>query len=194
MTFTHNVDTANTVAAGNSVGSQKDVNRVGDSLLLAVLGVFELDGNTLLEVDSEVLGLVRSSHGVLGQLPHVGGRSGVGVLQDASLVRAVSEVLIHTPRLGLGGGDGDALLGGIVEEVVTADETLVEYRIAPRGDYLDVGLEGVEGKLEADLIVALAGTAVGDGEASLALWRSQESTAMRGANLWLFGHTWATSI
>jgi hypothetical protein len=81
----------------------------------------------------------------------------------------VGQVLIHGPGLGLGGGDGDALLGSVGEEIVTADEALVEDGVTPGGNDLDVGLEGVEGKLEANLVVTLAGAAVGDSEAALAL-------------------------
>jgi hypothetical protein len=81
----------------------------------------------------------------------------------------VSQVLIHTPGLGLGRGDGDALLGGIGKEIVTAGETLIEDGVAPRGDDLDGGLQGVEGKLEANLVVTLTSAAVGNGEAALAL-------------------------
>ena len=35
-------------------------------------------------------------------------------------------------------------------------------RNAPRGDDLDVGLQAIEGELETDLVVALAGAAVRD--------------------------------
>lgn len=167
--ITYNVDTADAVAAGNGVGGEEELNRVSDSLLLALLGVLQLDGNTLLEGEGEVLGLIGGSEWVLGQFPHIGGRSDVGILQDTSLVRAVGQVLIHGPGLGLGGGDGDTLLGGIGEEVITADEALVEDRVTPRGNDLDVGLESVEGELEANLVVTLTGTAVGDSEAALAL-------------------------
>jgi hypothetical protein len=81
----------------------------------------------------------------------------------------VGEVLVHGPGLGLGGGDGNALLLGVVEQVLTALEALVEDGVAPRGNGLDVGLKGVEGKLEANLVITLTGAAVGDGEAALAL-------------------------
>jgi hypothetical protein len=81
----------------------------------------------------------------------------------------VSQVLIHGPGLGLGGGYGNALLGSVGEEIVTADEALVENGVTPRGNDLNVGLEGVEGKLEANLVVTLASAAVGDSEAALAL-------------------------
>lgn len=168
-TVLNDVNTANTVTAGNGVGGQEELNGVGDGLLLATLGVLELDGDTLLEEEGEVLGLVGGGQRVDGQLPHVSGRSGVGVLQDAGLVGAVGEVLVHGPGLGLGGGDGDTLLLGVVEQVLTALEALVEDGVAPRGDDLDGRLKSVEGKLEANLVVTLTGAAVGDGEAALTL-------------------------
>ena len=170
-TVLNNVNTANTVTTGNGVGSQEELDRVGNSLLLAVLGVLQLHRETLVEVDDEVFRLVGSGERVGGQFPHVSGRSGVGVLQDTGLVGAVGQVLVHAPGLGLGRGDRDALLSGVGEEVVTASETLVEDGVTPRGDDLDLGLEGVESKLEADLVVALAGAAVGDGETALALFQ-----------------------
>lgn len=172
-TVLDDVDTANTVTAGNSVGSKEEVDGVSSDLLLATLGVLELDGDTLLEGKSEVLGLIGSVHGVHGQLPHVGGRSGIGILQNAGLVRAVSKVLIHGPGLGLGGGDGNALLLGVVEQVLTALEALVEDGVAPRGNDLDVRLKGVECKFKANLIVTLTSAAVGDSEAALALIMNQ---------------------
>jgi hypothetical protein len=85
----------------------------------------------------------------------------------------VSQILVHGPGLRLGGGDGDALLGSVGEEIVTADEALVEDGVTPRSNDLDVGLEGVEGKLEANLVVTLASAAVGDSEAALALKRKK---------------------
>lgn len=164
-----NVDTADTVAAGDGVGGQEELDGVGDDLGLAGLGVLELDGVTLLEVKGEVLGLIGGGQGGLGELPHVLGRGDVGVLQDTGLVGAVGQVLVHAPGLGLGGSDGDILLGGIGEQIVTAGEALVEDGVAPGGDDLDVGLQGIEGQLETDLVVTLTSATVGDGEAALAL-------------------------
>ena len=162
------------MATSNGVGSQEEINGVGAGLLLAVLGELQLDRNTLLKVNGEVLRLVGSSQRVHGELPHVSGRSGVRVLQDTGLVRAVGQVLIHAPGLGLGGGNGNALLSSVGQEVVTASEALVEDRVTPRGNDLDLGLESVERKLEADLVVTLASAAVGDSEAALALIKENE--------------------
>lgn len=44
-----------------------------------------------------------------------------------------------------------------------ARELLAEFGVAPRGDDLDVGCQGVHGQFKAHLVVALAGGAVGDG-------------------------------
>lgn len=168
-TVLDNVNTANTVTTGNGVCGQEQLDRVGDGLLLAVLGEIKLNGDTLLEVHDEVLGLLRGLQRVRGQLPHVGRRSGVGVLQNTGLVRAVGQVLVHTPGLGLGRGHRDTLLGGIVEEGVTAGETVVEDGVTPRGDDLDVGLESIEGKFEANLVVALTSAAVRNSDGALPL-------------------------
>ena len=173
-----NVDTADTVPAGNGVGSEEELDGLGDALAVLVV---ELDGETLLEVDGEVLGRIGGLGGVDGQLPHVLGRGDVGVLEDAGLVAAVCHVLVHAPRLALGAGDGDALLGGVVEEVVAALEAVVEDGVPPGSDDLDGGLESVEGQLEADLVVTLASATVGDGEAALLLGDSDLGTGNDGA-------------
>jgi hypothetical protein len=81
----------------------------------------------------------------------------------------VGQVLVHTPRLALCAGDGDARLLGVVKKILTTLEAVVEDGIAPWGNDLDGGLESVEAQLEADLIVTLASAAVGDGETALLL-------------------------
>lgn len=169
-TVLDNVNTTNTVTAGNGISSQEQLDGVGDSLLLAVLTVLELNRDTLLKMHDKVLWLLGGLQRVGSQLPHVGRGSGVGVLQDTGLVRAVGQVLVHTPGLGLGRGHGDTLLGSIVEQGVAAGETVVEDGVTPRGDDLDVGLESVEGKFEANLIVTLTGAAVGNSDSSLPLF------------------------
>ena len=60
-------------------------------------------------------------------------------------------------------------MGGVVEEVVAACEARIEFGDAPGGDDADAGLQGVEGEFEADLVVAFAGAAVGDGGAGFFL-------------------------
>ncbi|THW45416.1 Bystin-domain-containing protein [Aureobasidium pullulans] len=161
-----NVDTANTVLAGNGVDSKEELGGIGDSL---AAGELSLDGQTLLEVKDKVLGLLGSLGGVDGQLPHVLGGSDVGVLEDTGLVTAVGQVLVHAPGLALCAGDGDAGLLGVVEEILATLEAVVEDGVAPWGNDLDGGLQGVEGQLEADLVVALTGAAVRDSETALLL-------------------------
>ena len=56
-------------------------------------------------------------------------------------------------------GDRDLVIRGEGEQLGAR----VELPFAPRRDHPDVGIEGVVGELEADLVVALAGGAVGDG-------------------------------
>ena len=75
------------------------------------------------------------------------------------------EVLVHAPWFGLCRCDRDLLLRGVVEKVVAAGEAVVEFGDTPGCDDFDGRLEGVECKLEADLVVAFAGTAVGNGNA-----------------------------
>lgn len=77
-TVLDNVNTANTVGETDLVEGVEKLNGVG----VLLLGSDKLGGNTLLEVDGEVGGLVGSGHRVGGHGPHVSGGSVVGVLQD----------------------------------------------------------------------------------------------------------------
>ena len=79
-----------------------------------------------------------------------------------SFVRAMSQVGIHTPWLSLGGCDWDAVLCGIVEQILPALEAIAELGQPPGGDNLDGGLKSVESKLKTDLIVAFTSAAVRD--------------------------------
>lgn len=160
-----NINTANTVGVAELVESVEELNGVG----VCLLGSDELSGDTLLELDGDVGRLVRGVQRVGGHGPHVSGRGVVGVLQNTGLVTAVGGVGVHGPGLGLSGGNRDAGLGGIVEEIVTASETLEELGITPRGDDLDGGLDGIESQFETDLVVTLAGSTVADKLAAFTL-------------------------
>ena len=50
------------------------------------------------------------------------------------------KVLVHTPGLGLGGCDGNADFGGVIEQVVSASETFKELGKSPGGNDFDGGL------------------------------------------------------
>ena len=185
-TVLDNVDTANTVTTGNRVGSQEQLNRVSDRLFAPAFRVLELNRGALFKVKNKVFRGIMSRKRVFCQLPHIRGRSRVGVFQDAGLVGAVGQVLVHTPRLGLGRGDGDALLGGVGEQIISALEAVVEDRVSPWGDDLDIRLQGVKGQFEADLVIALARATVGNGKASLLLGNvdlctSNHRTSQRGS-------------
>jgi hypothetical protein len=172
-----NVDTANTVLAGNGVDGQEELGGIGDGLAAREL---DLDGETLLEVQDKVLGLLGGLGGVDGQLPHVLRGSNVGVLEDTGLVTAVGQVLVHAPGLALCAGDGDARLLGVVKKILTTLEAVVEDGVAPWGNDLDGGLESVEAELEADLVVTLASAAVRDGETALLLGDSNLGASDNG--------------
>src|SRR3972149_2339550 len=82
-----------------------------------------------------------------------------GVLQDARLDGAAPEVGVD--RVGRGLGDGDLDAAGLrVFDLLVAREA---HAHAHRRDHLQGGVEGVDGDIEADLVVALAGAAVGPG-------------------------------
>lgn len=165
-TVLDDVDTANTVLAGNGVDGKEELSGISDGLAARELS---LDGKTLLEVQDKVLGLLGSLGGVDGQLPHVLGGSDVRVLENAGLVTAVSQVLVHAPRLALCAGDRDARLLSVVEKILATLEAVVEDRVTPWGNDLNGGLQSVEGKLETDLVVALASAAVGNSETAFLL-------------------------
>lgn len=137
-TVLNDINTANTVVVTNLVEELEELN--GASGLLAIDD--DLDGDALLEVNGELLGSVGGVLGVDSAGPELLGRSVVGVLKDTGLVGAVDEVVIHGPG-GLGGrGDRDVLVGGVLEEILTALEAGAELGQSPGSDDLDVGVAG----------------------------------------------------
>ena len=123
-TVLDDVDTADAVLARERVEREEHVDGVG--VLLLLRGDGHLDGEPARELDRDALGRVWRVLGRGGQLPHVGGRRGVGVLEDAGLVGDVEEVLVGRPGLRGGLLDGDLLLGGVGEEGLAAGEAVVE--------------------------------------------------------------------
>ena len=109
----------------------------------------------------DVGGLVGRLLGRHGPAPHVLARLPVGVFEAAALVGDVKEVGVHR----VGGFlaalhlDGDAVGLAVVEQRLAGGEV----PLAPRRDHFHAGHERVSAELEADLVVALAGGAVGDG-------------------------------
>ena len=73
-----------------------------------------------------MIGGGRSGFGGLGQLPHVSRGSGVGVLEDTSLIRNVEHVFVRGPRLSSGLADWDLLLSGILKQGLATSESVVK--------------------------------------------------------------------
>lgn len=119
-----NIDSSNTVLSGEGVQGKENLDSVGNTL--AIGGSGDLDGNTLEELDSDLLGLFGGLLGGGGQLPHVIRRSLVGVLKDTSLVRDVEEVLVGRPGLGSSLDNGDTVLGSVLEKSGSTSESLVK--------------------------------------------------------------------
>ena len=93
-----------------------------------------------------------------GERPDVLGRSGPGILHLAALDGPSPEVVVDRVRLPLGGLDGDVEAGGVLDRVRPGHPPC-----AHRRHHLEVGGQGTGGHLEAHLVVALAGAAVGHG-------------------------------
>lgn len=85
-----NVDSSDTVFPGKGVQHEEHIDSIG----VGSRADGDFDGETLFKDDLDLLGLVGSVFGRGGQFPHVGGRGGVGVLEDTSFVRDVEEVFI----------------------------------------------------------------------------------------------------
>jgi hypothetical protein len=153
------VDAANAVFAGEGIGSEEELG--GGGFVAGRLGG-DLDRETLLEVDGDVLWLVRCGDWISGEFPHVGGWCGIRIFEDASFVAAVCEIFVHGPRLTLRAGDGDLHLGCVVKKVVAALERLVKFWNSPWSNDLDGRLKSVECQLETDLIVAFTRATVTD--------------------------------
>lgn len=75
--------------------------------------------------------------------------------------------LTSRPGLGSGLGDGNTVLGGVLEQSGSTVESFVEFGQSPGSNDLNVGGETVKGELESDLVVTFAGTTVRDKVATL---------------------------
>jgi len=118
------INSSNTVLSGEGVEGKEDLDSIGNAL--AVGGGRDFDGNTLEELDSDLLGLFRGVLRRSSQFPHVVGRSLIGVLENTGFVRDVEEILVGGPGLGSGLNNGDTVLGGVLEESGSTSESLVE--------------------------------------------------------------------
>lgn len=155
-----NVNSADTVLSGKSVEGEEDFDGIGDSLAIRWVG--DLDGETLGKLNLDLLWGLGCLLWGSGELPHVIGRSLVGVLEDTSFVGNVEEVLVGGPWLGGGLNDGNTVLGGVLEQGGSTGESVVKLGESPWGNDVDGWGETVEGELESDLVVSFTSASVGD--------------------------------
>src|SRR6266545_710084 len=119
------------------------------------------DDIPLLVVELDVLGPAGRLLGRHRPAPHVFLGLAGRILEDATFVGDVQQVRVH----GVGRAalllplDGDAVLLRVLEKLFPRGEV----PLAPGSDHADVRRERVVAELEAHLVVALAGRAVGDG-------------------------------
>ncbi len=132
----------------------------GQHLRRAQALAVDRDDVAALETEFDVLRLVRRALRRDAAQPHLVARLEPRVLELAALVGNVQQVRIHRIRrfAALLLFDRDAGGLGIGEQAFTR----VQVPFAPRRDHADVRLQRVGAELEAHLVVALAGGAVGD--------------------------------
>ena len=143
-------------------------------------------GEALLEADQQGFGRVRGLAGGRGQLEHFGPGRFPGVFQHARLEADVEQVLVAAPGLLQGGLDGDGVPLAIGDQFAAAGIGLEELGLLPGRDHLDLRVERVIAQLEAHLVVALAGGAVGHvgrplGPGRLDLRLGDQRAGQRGA-------------
>ena len=149
------VDPAHAVLAGELV-------ELVDQRDAVELAAVEGDRLAAVERDLDFLGLVGGQPGVDGPLERLGRGLDPGIFEDAGLDRAAPEVLVGAEDRLLGRLDLDAVLGGVFELLGPRPLPL-----ADRGDDLEIGRERLKRHVEPDLVVPLAGAAVGDGHGAM---------------------------
>ena len=116
------------------------------------------DRVAVFEGDGDVFGFIR---GLLERDGHdMGGFEGFfpRIFKLAAFEAAMEHVAVHAVVLRTGGDRNVVLFGKEVQ-----GGTGHQIPFAPGGDHAQIGREGGGGQLEADLVVALAGRAVGEG-------------------------------
>ena len=161
----HDIDTANTVLAGNLVAVQEKLERIRNGFAGVFVGEFH--GNSLGEFNSDDFGFVGSGLGRDSHFEHGVFWTAVGIFQHSTFIGSVEQVLVNGV-VGLGLGiDGDGVLGAVGQQVRPTLERLDELGIAPGSHALDGGAESLAAHFESNLIVSLSGGAVADVGAAL---------------------------
>ena len=123
--FDH-IDPSDSVLTSEGVQDVKDVNGISIGLV-AVRKDSKFDRKTLLELDGDLIGGVRSRLRRLGQLPHIGRRSDVGILEDTSFIRNVEHVLVSRPGLCSGLADRNLFFSCVFKQGLTASKSVVKF-------------------------------------------------------------------
>ena len=105
-----------------------------------------------------------AADGVCRPFVDVGGRSDPGVLEHAGLDRSAPQVDVDRVGRSLGDRDVDPALRRVVDLLLARQA----HADAHRRDDLEARIEGMDGDVEPDLVVALARAAVGDRVGALA--------------------------
>ncbi len=148
------------VEAADAVGTA-DAVQVGQNGCRGFLDTVNGNDVAVAVGEFDVGGLVR---GVLRRdtpAPHVLFVLGPGVFQDTAFVGDVQQVGVHRVRrlLLAVALDRDTVLFGVVHQLFAGQQV----PLTPWGDDLDARLERVGTQLETHLVVALAGSAMGNG-------------------------------
>ena len=177
----HNVHAADAVLAAQGVQHIHDAQRAeqGVAVAFSLRGdvqffqqgsqavVLNADHIALFIQELDVFSLVRGVFRRNGKLVHFTVRGGgaviPGIFQHPGFKGDVEQVAVHGIRLLQGLADRDAVGFRIGDHFRTARELLAEFRVAPRGDDLDVRGQRIHGQLKAHLVIPLACSAVGDG-------------------------------
>ena len=139
------------MAAGQGVGAADQADGVETLAINA-------DGIAVLETDFHHLGLLGSRIHTHGEGVDLLGRLHVGILQGTRLNRAPQQVEVNRIRRLLAHRGRDATTLAI------GDRLLAAHTPFPgRGQHLEIGCQGANRHVEAHLVVALAGAAMGHG-------------------------------
>src|SRR5918995_800941 len=148
------------VDASDAIGAAEVV-QAGEECGRRQRTAVECDGIALAEFDLSIGRPVRRIFWSNGALINIGRRLGPGIFEHLALRRGVKKIGIDGERslAALVPGYRNLVLFGEIEQIRAA----LEWPFAPWSNDLDVGVQGIGGKLEVNLVVALAGRAMGDG-------------------------------
>ncbi len=104
---------------------------------------------------------------VHGELEHVGGRLVPRIFKDAALVADVQQIAVHAVGFFRADIDRYVVLLCVVHHRGARIEGPLAIRVAPGRNDLDIGLHGIGGQFETNLVVTLSSGTVRDGIGSV---------------------------